>query len=152
MPDFFLIIRVYGLGEETQGAESPCGRVVSINAITGLITDDVTSVTWLRGWLSSASHPFSAALLGNNLLRTDPSEKAGSYAPLTWASQAALVVKNSLTNAGTQRRGISPWVGKVPEGENGNLLQYSCLENPMDRGPWWATVHGFVKSQTRLSD
>ena len=35
---------------------------------------------------------------------------------------------------------------------NGNLLQYSCLENPMDRGAWWATVHGVTKSQTRLSD
>ena len=35
---------------------------------------------------------------------------------------------------------------------NGNLLQYACLENPMDRGAWWATVHGVTKSQTRLSD
>ena len=35
---------------------------------------------------------------------------------------------------------------------NGNSLQYSCLENPMDRGAWWATVHGVAKSQTRLSD
>ena len=35
---------------------------------------------------------------------------------------------------------------------NGNPLQYSCLENPMDRGAWWATVHGVAKSQTRLSD
>ena len=35
---------------------------------------------------------------------------------------------------------------------NGNPLQYSCLENPMDRGAWWATVHGVVKSRTRLSD
>ena len=35
---------------------------------------------------------------------------------------------------------------------NGNPLQYSCLENPMDRGAWWAAVHGVAKSQTRLSD
>ena len=35
---------------------------------------------------------------------------------------------------------------------NGNPLQYSCLENPADRGAWWATVHGVTKSQTRLSD
>ena len=42
---------------------------------------------------------------------------------------------------------------KVREGEgNGTPLQYSCLENPMDRGAWWATVHGVAKSQTRLSD
>ena len=35
---------------------------------------------------------------------------------------------------------------------NGTPLQYSCLENPMDRGAWWAAVHGVTKSQTRLSD
>ena len=35
---------------------------------------------------------------------------------------------------------------------NGTLLQYSCLENPMDGGAWWATVHGVAKSQTQLSD
>ena len=35
---------------------------------------------------------------------------------------------------------------------NGTPLQYSCLENPMDGGPWWAAVHGVAKSQTRLSD
>ena len=35
---------------------------------------------------------------------------------------------------------------------NGNPLQYSCLENPMDGGAWWATVHGVAKSRTRLSD
>ena len=42
---------------------------------------------------------------------------------------------------------------KITVGEgNGNPLQYSCLENPMDRGAWWATVHGIAKSRTRLSD
>ena len=35
---------------------------------------------------------------------------------------------------------------------NSNPLQYSCLENPMDRGAWWATIHGVTKSRTRLSD
>ena len=37
-------------------------------------------------------------------------------------------------------------------GSNGNPLQYSCLENPMDGGTWWAAVHGVARSQTRLSD
>ena len=40
--------------------------------------------------------------------------------------------------------------GAVPGGEHGNPLQYSCLENPMDRGAWRATVHGVAKSGTRL--
>ena len=40
----------------------------------------------------------------------------------------------------------------VPGKGNGNPFQYSCLENSMDGGAWWATVHGAAKSQTRLSD
>ena len=42
--------------------------------------------------------------------------------------------------------------GRSPGGGNGNPLQYSCLQNPMDRGALWATVHGVVKSWTLLSD
>ena len=42
--------------------------------------------------------------------------------------------------------------GRSPGEGNGNSLQYSCLENSTDRGPWWATVHGVAKSQTWLSD
>ena len=41
-----------------------------------------------------------------------------------------------------------PGLGRSPGEGNGNPLQYFCLENPMDEGAWWATVHGFVKSQT----
>ena len=41
--------------------------------------------------------------------------------------------------------GFNPWVWRFPGEENGNLFQYSCLENPMDRGVWWATVHGVTK-------
>ena len=48
--------------------------------------------------------------------------------------------------------GSIPGSGRSPEEGNGNPPQYSCLENPMVRGDWWATVHKVVKSQTRLSD
>ena len=44
--------------------------------------------------------------------------------------------------------GSIPASGKSPGGGNGNLLQYSCLDNPMDKGTWWATVYGVAKSQT----
>ena len=47
--------------------------------------------------------------------------------------------------------GLIPGLGRSSGEENGNLLQYSCLENPMDRGTWWATVQGVTKSWTRLS-
>ena len=49
-----------------------------------------------------------------------------------------------------KRHGFDPWVGKVPREGNGNSLQYSCLENPMDNGAWRATVHGVAKSWTWL--
>ena len=45
-----------------------------------------------------------------------------------------------------------PGSGRSPGEGNGNPLQYTCLENPMHRGAWWATVHGVAKSQTRLID
>ena len=45
-----------------------------------------------------------------------------------------------------------PGSGRSPGEGNGNPLQYSCLENSMDRGAWWATVHGVAKSRTGLSD
>ena len=48
--------------------------------------------------------------------------------------------------------GLIPGLGKSPGEGNGNPLQYSCLENPMNRGAWRAAVHGVAKSQTRLSD
>ena len=48
--------------------------------------------------------------------------------------------------------GSTPGLGRSPGEGNGNPLQYSCLENPMDRGAWRATVHGVAKSQTQLSN
>ena len=48
--------------------------------------------------------------------------------------------------------GSIPGSGKSPGEGNGNPLQYSCLEHPMDGGAWWAAVHGVIKSRTRLSD
>ena len=58
--------------------------------------------------------------------------------------------KVSAHNAGDP--GSIPGFGRSPGEGNGNPLQYSCLENSMDRGAWWATVHGVTKSQTRLSN
>ena len=63
------------------------------------------------------------------------------------------MVKNPPDNAGDVRdTGSIPGSGRPPRGGHGNPLQYSCLENPMDRGAWWATVHGVAQSWTRLSN
>ena len=56
------------------------------------------------------------------------------------------MIKNLLANAGaTGDSGLIPRRGRSPEGGNGNPLQYSCLENLMDRGAWWPTIYGFAK-------
>ena len=61
------------------------------------------------------------------------------------------MVKKPPADAGDIRDTSSiPGSGRSPGRESGYPLQYSCLENPMDRGAWWATVHGVSKSQTRL--
>ena len=59
------------------------------------------------------------------------------------------VVKNLPASAGDIRDvGSIPRSGRPPGGGHGNPLQYSCLENPMDSGFWWATIHGLAKSRT----
>ena len=61
------------------------------------------------------------------------------------------MVKNLLASAGDVREaGSVLGLGRSPGGGNGNLLQYSCLQNPMDSGAWEATVHGVSKNQTGL--
>ena len=67
------------------------------------------------------------------------------------AYPVATVIKNAPANSGDLRdMGSVPGLGRCPGGGHGNPLQYSCLENPMDRGGWQATVHGVAKSLTRL--
>ena len=70
---------------------------------------------------------------------------------MSGASQVALVVKNPSANVGDIREtGSIPGWGRSLGGGYGNPLQYSCLENPMDRGAWRAIVHRVAKSQTQL--
>ena len=67
------------------------------------------------------------------------------------AFQVVLVVKNLPANAGHVRdMGSIPELGRSPGVGNGTPLQYSCLENPMDRGAWWITVHRVAENQTQL--
>ena len=63
------------------------------------------------------------------------------------------MVKNPPANAeDTGDAGLIPGSGRSPGGGNSNPLQCSCLENPIDRGAWWATVHRVAKSQIQLND
>ena len=72
---------------------------------------------------------------------------------MTWSFPGGSVVKNPPARAGGARDTSSvPGPERSPGEGNGNSLQYSCLENPMDRGAWGATVPGVAKIWTRLSD
>ena len=69
----------------------------------------------------------------------------------TSATQVVLLGKNLPASAGDGRdASLIPGSGRSPGGGNGCPLWYSCLENPMDRGAWWATVHRVTKSQAQL--
>ena len=69
-----------------------------------------------------------------------------------WRAIVSVVVKNLPANAGDEgNMGSVPGSGRSPGVGNCNPLQYACLENSMDRGDWWATVHGVAKSQTWLN-
>ena len=71
---------------------------------------------------------------------------------LNW-TELNLVIKNPPANAGdTRDEGLTPASGGSPWGGHGNPLQYFCLENPMDRRPWWATVLRVIKSQKAIRD
>ena len=75
-------------------------------------------------------------------------EISGRYYSL-WASHVALVVKNVPANSGdTGDTGSNPGSGRSPGGRHGNPLQYSCLENSMDRGAWQVIIYRVTESQT----
>ena len=107
--------------------------------------------------------PVSPALAGRFFTTEPPGEPyvyintckyiCGIYVHMSYitASQVALVVKNPPVNAGDVRDLVLiPGPGRSLGGGHGNPLQYSCLENPMDRGAWQAEVHRVTKSQTWL--
>ena len=85
----------------------------------------------------------------NQILFKGQSQNFQNRRPLSYFSGGS-DGKASAPSAGDL--GSIPGSARSPGEGNGNPLQYYCLENPMDRGAWWATVHGVTKSQTRLSD
>ena len=103
-------------------------------------------------WSSRASSPWWLPTSGGSVAATT-AKSSPSYnltRSLPRASQVVAVVKNPPASAGDIRDvGSFPESGRSPGGGHGNPLQYSCLENPMDRGAWWAIVHGVTSSQTQ---
>ena len=90
----------------------------------------------LLGELDGKFNPIALSFLTLGLLSCSPHEPGDSLdsvsVGLPWWLRIRLQCK---------RPGFDPWVRKIPGGEHGNPLQYSCLEKSMDRGTWWAAVH-----------
>ena len=95
----------------------------------------------LQGPHSITRPPSSTRLQANGVI-------SFPYSLICMASQVVLVVKNLPANADVRDTGSIPGQGRSPGEGNGNTLQYSCLENSIDRGAWWATVHGAKESDT----
>ena len=112
---------------------------------------------WMGGWLDGERERQRGRLTNWTVLRMCGNKVSDNREYTTSFSLRLLVsgflggsVVESACNAGDPHS--IPESGRTPEEGNGYPLQYSCLEKPMDRGAWWATVHGAAKSQTQLSN
>ena len=97
---------------------------------------------------SDSPHLVWSFLVRSMLLQMALFDSLSWLRSIPWGFPGGSVVKNPAANA--RDVGSIPGSGRSPGGGHGNPLQYSCLENPVDRGAWQAAVHGAAKSQTRL--
>ena len=120
-----------------------CTKKVLMKQITMMVWSVTQSQTF---WSVKSSGPWEALLpvklvdaMARNRAHQGMGVRAGQKAADSDGKVAAY-------NAGDP--GLNPGLGRSPGEGNGNPLQYSCLENPMDGGSWWATVHGVAKTRT----
>ena len=107
-------------------------------------SDFFSSFVWVQSYLLGWAHLSSNSSSINLLAR---------WSWANYLNSLSLGSSDSIeSSCNAEDLGSIPGSGRSPGGGCGNTLQYSCLENPMDRGAWWATVHGVTKSQTWLSD
>ena len=107
----------------------------------------------LSNTLLSFTHLSSPRLQRVPLKLGDTPCSAWAPSAMLWGFSGGSVVKSPPANTGAAGgAGSVPESGRPPGVGNANSLRYSCLGNPVDRGVWWATVHGVTKSQIRLSN
>ena len=112
---------------------------------------------WLQALLQSHSHQDSMVLAQRQKYRSmelnrKPRDKSTHLWTHLWTPWASLLAQTLLSASNLGDLGSIPGLGRSPGEGNDNPLQYSCLENPMDWGAWWAAVHRVTKSQTRQSN
>ena len=123
-----------------------------MHPLAQMMNRSVTS--WLRGLLFPKLHPVFTPNLSLNPTSSPHlccySKSFHCHESFTFIVPGGAVVKNLPANQCRryERDGFDPWVsGRSPEVGSGNPFWYSCLKNPMNRGAWWATVHGVTKIQ-----
>ena len=146
----------------------------SLNLLASFLSDDNYDSPYLRELLGGLSESIQAIYDSNASLKERNSQghvcsakqhrgQETSLAPKQATKIDSLCIvcllprwlssKESICNTGdTGDAGLIPGSGRSPGGGNGNSLQYSCQNNPTDRGAWWAIVHEVAKSRTRLND
>ena len=111
-----------------------------------------TSILWCSDFfIVQLSHPYMTTGKTTALTRRTFVGKVISLL-FNMLSRASLVAQWVESAYSVGKPSSIPGLGRSPGEGNGNPLQYSCLENSMDRGAWWPTVHGVTKSRTQLSD
>ena len=153
-PGAFCKRKGFGIGSSQSGAppRSPDLQCLDVGH-TALLQSWVKSgwLPWPEPGLSCTGFPAAQFSTWSNIHSIKLSQMVGLWGilPTCVCSAVGSVVKNPPAKAGDA--GSIPGLGRSPGGRQGNLLQYSCLNNPMDRGAWWTTVYGVAKSQTRQS-
>ena len=118
-----------------------------------LLEKEMATYSSVLAWrIPGTGKPGGLLSMGSHRVRHDWSSLAVA-ACFRWGDfPGGSVVKNPPANTGdTRAAGLILWSGRCPGEGNGNLFQYSCLENPMDRGPSWTTAHGVTNRWTQLS-
>ena len=116
----------------------------------GTKTSNSAKTRVVETWTANASVGFWNDGVGVRALQRNRTNRMWAYTQRGFSGGSG--VKNPPVRSGdTTDAGLIPGSRRSPGTENGNLLQYSCLENSMDRRDWKATVHGVAKSQTWLS-
>ena len=145
---YFQVTVLHKLIQDISGGSSD---ISAIETCTRADTAFTLSLTSCNSGESQALHlsTFSQPLHLSTFCITARVELTGLLLPLGLGFPSGSDSEDSACNAGDL--GLIPGSWRSPGERNGHPLQYSCLENPLDRGVWWATGHGVAKNQTRLS-
>ena len=113
---------------------------------SGILLQQSSFPSYLCMYVTKISHAYDHKTKGTNCIDTGCSPVKLINTIPSWGFPGGSVVKNLPVSAGDG--GSVPGLGRSPGGGNGNPLQYSCLENFMDRGAWQAMVHGSAENRT----